>query len=307
MGSIREHSTGRTQVLEPEHLVGRAALCALRLDPRYVSGQHAVLRWTGVRWELKDLGSRNGTFIDGARVKPAEDHPIRRGAVIAFGTPEERWEIVDDSAPCAMAVPLDGGEPVLQDGDLLALPSADDPRATIYRAPDGSWILEQPNESPLPVANLQTFELEGRSWRFCCVENVPKTSIADPFFEVEVWQVHLTFYVSRDEEFVRLAMTAGENTIDMGSRAHNYLLLTLARRRLADAQAGFADPACGWIDHDELAHDPTMAPPQLNIDVFRIRRQFAGAGVLDAVNIVERRTRSRQLRLGTGRISIEQL
>jgi hypothetical protein len=50
-----------------------------------------------------------------------------------------------------------------------------------------------------------------------------------------------------------------------------------------------------------------MAPPQLNIDVHRIRKQFAEVGVLDAANIVERRPRTRQLRIGTGRLSIIQL
>jgi hypothetical protein len=46
-----------------------------------------------------------------------------------------------------------------------------------------------------------------------------------------------------------------------------------------------------------------MASPQLNVDVFRIRKQFADKGVLDAATLVERRPR--QLRIGTGRISIE--
>src|SRR5436305_9435137 len=37
--------------------------------------------------------------------------------------------------------------------------------------------------------------------------------------------------------------------------------LPISRRRLADAAAGCPDTACGWIDLEELAHDPTMAPP----------------------------------------------
>jgi hypothetical protein len=47
-----------------------------------------------------------------------------------------------------------------------------------------------------------------------------------------------------------------------------------------------------------------MAPPRLNIDVFRIRQMFAGIGLLDAANIVERRLRARQIRIGTGLISV---
>jgi hypothetical protein len=47
-----------------------------------------------------------------------------------------------------------------------------------------------------------------------------------------------------------------------------------------------------------------MAPPQLHIDVFRIRKHFGERGVIDAANIVERRPRTRQLHIGTAHISI---
>ncbi|WP_181781921.1 FHA domain-containing protein [Pseudonocardia pini] len=36
-------------------------------DPR-VSGQHAVLEWTGGGWCVSDLGSRNGTLLGGERI-----------------------------------------------------------------------------------------------------------------------------------------------------------------------------------------------------------------------------------------------
>src|ERR1700679_658061 len=47
MGAIREVSSGRLRLLEPENLIGRAPACALRLAPRYVSATHAMLRWRG--------------------------------------------------------------------------------------------------------------------------------------------------------------------------------------------------------------------------------------------------------------------
>ncbi len=304
MGSIRDKSVGRTLELEPEYLVGRAPACALRLDHRYVSAQHALLRWTGHGWELKDLGSRNGTYLDGHRVAAGSEVPIGRHVIIAFGKLEEQWELVDDSAPAVMAVPLDGGDPVLLDGDLLALPSSQDPRATIYRSAGGTWILEPSDASALPIANLEVFEAGGRTWRFSCDESVSATSVLDPTAKLYVAGMELTFLVSRDEEHVEIRAKSSGRTFDMRARSHNYLLLTLARRRLADAAAGLPETTCGWIDHEDLAHDPSMAPPQLNIDVFRLRKQFAAAGVLDPANVIERRPRTRQLRIGTGRISV---
>ena len=96
---------------------------------------------------------------------------------------------------------------------------------------------------------------------------------------MELGDLDLTFSVSRDEEYVHLEMRHAGREIDMGSRKHNYLLLTLARRRLGESAQGLPDTSSGWIDLEDLAHDPSMAPPQLNIDVFRIREQFAKAGV----------------------------
>jgi pSer/pThr/pTyr-binding forkhead associated (FHA) protein len=128
MGSIRGVLSGKTRVLEPEHLVGRASSAAQRHTERYVSVQHALIRWTGQRWEVKDLGSRNGTFLNDARLKPGADYEFKLGTKIAFGKlVEEQWELIDDSPPKVMAVPLDEGEPLMLDGDLIALPSNEDP------------------------------------------------------------------------------------------------------------------------------------------------------------------------------------
>jgi hypothetical protein len=46
---------------------------------------------------------------------------------------------------------------------------------------------------------------------------------------------------------------------------------------------------------------------QLNLDVFRIRKQFALAGVRDAPSIIERRSGTGQLRIGVQRLSIERV
>ena len=116
--------------------------------------------------------------------------------------------------------------------------------------------------------------------------------------------VRLLFTVSRDEEFVTIQLESAGVTRDLGSRGHNYLLLTLARRRLSDAADGLPESLCGWIYQDDLAHDPSMVGPQLNIDVFRIRKQFAAIGVGDAASIIERRPRTRQIRIGTPHINI---
>jgi hypothetical protein len=236
-----------------------------------------------------------------------EEHALAHGSRVAFGSREREWELVDASAPSVMVVPLDRGGPIVVEGELLALPSSEEPVVTIYRA-DGMWALEREDEAISPIGNLQTFDVAGRSFRFCCPDSVYTTSLADPTLAgLLVEHLQLSFSVSSDEEHVQLHMSCGGATHDMGTRGHNYLLLTLARRRLEDAAQGTPEASCGWLYQEDLAHDPSMAPPQLNIDVFRIRKQFAAVGVVDAANIVERRPRTRQLRIGTGHISVARL
>ncbi|HTA90027.1 MAG TPA: FHA domain-containing protein [Polyangiaceae bacterium] len=306
MGAIRSLTNGEVRQLETEHVVGRARRCALCLsEHKFVSAQHASLRFSGERWELRDLGSSNGTYLDGVRVVPGEARPLAPGAKLAFGSRQQEWELVDDGPPRVMAVPLDGGAPTLCDGELLTLPSPEQPSAAIYRGSDGGWLLEQPDELA-PISNAQVFEVEGKPYRFCCPDLCVRTSLAETNSSSSASRIELKFLVSGDEQSVQLSARCGSRVIDLGDRSHHYLLLTLARQRVADAADGIPDPDCGWVYHEDFEHDPAMAAPQLNVDVFRARRQFDSAGIPDAARLIERRPRTKQLRLGVRRISIVQ-
>jgi hypothetical protein len=111
--------------------------------------------------------------------------------------------------------------------------------------------------------------------------------------------------VSSNEEYVRLSLVSGPVTVDLGARNHNYLLLTLARKRLEDVRISLAEDASGWIDLEDWAHDPDLCPPRLNLDVHRIRKQFADRGFDHAFHIIERRIPTKQIRLGVASIHIE--
>lgn len=308
MGAIRGGPSGCTHILESHYVVGRSPppQCSLTLDADYVSALHAEVRWTGQFWELKDLGSRNGTYVDGHRIRPGDAARVANGTKLGFGKREHEWNIIDDSAPIAMAVPLDGGAAVtFDDQEMLALPSKDDPQATIYRTVDGAWSLERVDEMPISVKDRQTFEAVGRTWRFCCPEVRPGTFAlpSEPTVPgMYVRNMELLFSVSQNEEYVHLRIRAGDQDHDMGARQHHFLLLTLARHRLAEAAQGEPEISCGWLDQEDVAHDPSMAQARLNLSVHRIREQFARVGVLDFGSIVQRRLR--QIRIGTGRVTI---
>jgi len=57
----------RFHELEVGGAIGRANDCALRLEGPSVSRHHALLQKNGSVWMLRDLGSKNGTFVNGSR------------------------------------------------------------------------------------------------------------------------------------------------------------------------------------------------------------------------------------------------
>jgi pSer/pThr/pTyr-binding forkhead associated (FHA) protein len=81
---VRAH--GRAALVgEDELVIGRSPYCSLVLDQDTLSRLHATLKVAGEDLELADLGSSNGTFVNGeritapVRVKPGDD--IRLGTV----------------------------------------------------------------------------------------------------------------------------------------------------------------------------------------------------------------------------------
>nr|WP_223875333.1 FHA domain-containing protein [Nanchangia anserum] len=48
--------------------VGRSAACSLVIDDSYASSQHARFYKSDGVWHVEDLGSTNGTFVDGERL-----------------------------------------------------------------------------------------------------------------------------------------------------------------------------------------------------------------------------------------------
>ena len=63
--------------------IGRCPTSDVLLDSSAVSWQHAVLRHVGNGWTLEDLGSRNGTFLEGQRVQGKV--PVQPGQRLRIG------------------------------------------------------------------------------------------------------------------------------------------------------------------------------------------------------------------------------
>ncbi|MDQ3035868.1 MAG: FHA domain-containing protein, partial [Myxococcota bacterium] len=69
-------------------VVGRSNDCDVVIDDGSVSARHACLRWEGDRISIEDLGSANGTFVDGRMVARAQ---VRPGDEVVFGRVPLAW------------------------------------------------------------------------------------------------------------------------------------------------------------------------------------------------------------------------
>lgn len=95
---------------------GRHPECEVSFDPQRdidASSRHAELRTVDSGWVLVDLGSSNGTYVEGRRITEA---PVARGAPVSIdfgpGGPRVRLFVGDDGEIEALPpAPLEGERP----------------------------------------------------------------------------------------------------------------------------------------------------------------------------------------------------
>jgi len=82
--SLTGDHEGRTWQSERLLQVGRLATSEVAFDDGSVSRQHAEVAFTSKGWVVRDLGSTNGTFLNGTRIGRAEQN-VRKGDILQFG------------------------------------------------------------------------------------------------------------------------------------------------------------------------------------------------------------------------------
>jgi DNA-binding winged helix-turn-helix (wHTH) protein len=80
---------GEADLAEGDNLVGRADDCRLRIESSTVSRHHARLRVRGAGVWVEDLGSKNGTVVEGHKIEAPT--PLRGGERIQVGAIELRF------------------------------------------------------------------------------------------------------------------------------------------------------------------------------------------------------------------------
>jgi predicted component of type VI protein secretion system len=79
------HKVGDTLPLAPANVIGAGEDSTLLLGDPYVSGRHARLSRDAAGWWVEDLGSANGTWVDGRPCRVGERARLVRGGRLALG------------------------------------------------------------------------------------------------------------------------------------------------------------------------------------------------------------------------------
>ena len=255
--------------------------------------------WTGSQWIIRDLGSRNGTFVDGKRLEPGKPAKLVNGTRIGFGEEDGPWVLVDDAAPGALATEVDSGDVRTAVGELLVLPDDDNPMVSVYPDPAGQgWVVESDDGATKRVDDQSILSVGAAAWRL----ELPVISEATPMVDVAMTldTVDLRLAVTRDEERVEITVLLRGIETKLEPREHGYLILTLARAMREDADKSPEDR--GWRSIPELSKMLRMEANAINVAIHRARQQLAAIGLEGAAGLVQ--VRRGQRRLGTPRFEI---
>lgn len=279
MAILRNHATQRKIPLKPLHLFGREHGADTLLASPYASQMHASIRWTGSSWKLHDH-SRNGTWLNEERLPPGVFPTLQVADILRFGHRHDTaWIIEDLRAPGHLLWPLGHDSTPVELGCSNLLPPGSPAEMSILQTKRGQWLCKTALGSRV-LREGDEVRLSGLPWVFVGVAEIAATAddAASPAAGGRT-RPSLHFHVSLDEEHVRLQLhdQGTGSTLDLGEHTHHYALLTLARLRLEDAQRHQDSQAHGWVHGERLARMLGLEITHLNVQIFRLRKQFAQA------------------------------
>jgi type VI secretion system FHA domain protein len=155
----RSSSSDRIFRRSPVH-VGRNELNELVLAEPFVSQWHAIVRFDDAGVQYVDLGSTNGTVVDGARLSKGEPVPVQAGLDLRIGSLRLHFEKVtvpeevESDARSKTQFRMRAVQPLAEQGTaMIAASVAEQPRAA--PAPASRPFQAPPAPAPTPGSPVQ--------------------------------------------------------------------------------------------------------------------------------------------------------
>lgn len=139
----------KVAIKKPEFLIGRSPECHLSASTTSISRKHCCIKRDGKKVTIADLGSRNGTKVNGEKI--SEETELTSGDEIAVG-------------PLAFMVTITPGissekKPGVKSVAEAAERTADSAQATVEEEDISRWLLDGPAEDPV-YAETQTIRMD---------------------------------------------------------------------------------------------------------------------------------------------------
>ena len=305
-GPSRLVSLPAQDVVEFSHslTVGRHLDNGLVLSVPRISSRHAVIEWTHTGWHVRDLGSRNGTSVNGRRIRGWK--VIRPGDKLRFGG-VSTWLVERLLAP----QPIIGSVACLENVDSGRRVAVDADRFLIGTSSPADLLVEEWTsacESPLRVvlyleserlwveaaADIPDLSLDGAPWdgrpmaiergrvvqmgltRLRVVPRVQNWTVDETEFEVARTkpydlEIHLAFDTA-DSGTIRTVYQGREWRVRAGQRFILLYLLATARGE--------------WVPDEDLrlriwgrTHAQSLGRNALNKLIYDTRQMFLARGI----------------------------
>lgn len=286
--------------LKQSHLFGRLQSAVdTYLQDSAVSRLHFLLEYTAPNWYLVDYSS-NGTWVNGVRITKGVQTLVKQDDVVAiggkFGT---EFQFVDAGEPVDILCRRNSPEsPIIETLQLQStnhLPNQQHCEMSITRNND-NWVLEHKHQQR-SLHDGDWLTIEKQKWQLVLTDTANSTMVVQDD-KLQLSEIQLQLHTSLDEETTTAKLVSHLGEVDLKSRSHHYLLLLLARQRVADTNNHIDTTECGWVYMDHLTEMLGIPETLINIQIYRARKQLETAlnGDIDGKELIERR--SGKIRIG---------
>lgn len=160
MATLVQAQTGQRVQLKVRNLVGRSSKCELHLPNPNISAEHALLWWDGECWWVRDLGSRNGTTVDGVALDGEAPMRLELGMTIVFAQ-QLGWSVESITPPHSRGIPLPSELPASGPHQAAPLPQLAAPVTAPHTSASSSRASEPDHLRRLQVSNVRVIENPG--------------------------------------------------------------------------------------------------------------------------------------------------
>ena len=297
MAYIREINSEKKTYLLPLHIFGSCRrLVDTFIDDSNVSQIHAIAEWIGKKWYFRNTSSKEICF-EKAKMVPYQNYELKIGQHIYFPSKKRQaWYVADLSAPRNLLLPMNKVSQTIELKQFNVLPDENRAKITLTSSKDSNYWIAEPALRQYPYGSAigkqfrhgDRLPCDSYRWQLFIV-HPPALEVEDKSKSLQNFE--FLFFVSLDEESVRLELIADGKTIDLYERVHHYLLLYLARAKLTDTGKGISCTHGGWVPTEVVEHDLKIDIQYINIQIFRARKQFGEilGNVTDLGTLIQRR------------------